>query len=341
MLYNIKVIHASLCRPSFALLASVCMMAACAAPEAPEESPTATSGNPIVEGWYADPEGLVFGDTYWVYPTYSARYEKQVFFDAFSSKDLVTWEKHERILDTTAVEWAWRAMWAPSAIEKDGKYYFFFAANDIQSDDEEGGIGVAVADTPGGPFKDHLGRPLIDAFHNGAQPIDQFVFRDGDDYYMYYGGWRHANVAKLNADFTGFVPFEDGPTFREITPEGYVEGPFMLKRHGHYYFMWSEGGWGQDDYRVAYAISDSPLGPFERVGVILEQDASIATGAGHHSVMNVPGTDEWYIVYHRRPIPNEDRDHRVTAIDRMYFEDDGTIRPVQMTFEGVTARPIK
>lgn len=164
------------------------MEVASAAPEALEEQPAPTSGNPIMEGWYADPEGLVFGDTYWVYPTYSARYEKQVFFDAFSSKDLVTWEKHERILDTTAVDWAWRAMWAPSAIEKDGKYYFFFAANDIQSDDEVGGIGVAVADSPGGPFKDHLGRPLIDKLHNGAQPIDQFVFRDGDDYYMFYGG---------------------------------------------------------------------------------------------------------------------------------------------------------
>lgn len=299
------------------------------------------SGNPIFDGWYADPEGLVFGDRYWIYPTYSATYEDQVFFDAFSSPDLVTWTRHPRILDTTEVTWAWRAMWAPSAIEKDGRYYFFFAANDIQSDDDEGGIGVAVADNPAGPFEDHLGRPLIDRFHNGAQPIDQFVFRDGNDFYMFYGGWRHANVARLNDDFTGFVPFDDGTTFREITPEGYVEGPFILKRGDSYYFMWSEGGWTGDDYRVAYAISDTPLGPFERVGVILEQDPAIATGAGHHSVINVPGSDEWYIVYHRRPIPNEGRDHRVTSIDRMYFNADGTIRPVKITNEGVEARPIR
>jgi len=299
------------------------------------------TGNPISEGWYADPEGMVLNNEYWVFPTYSARYEKQVFFDAFSSSDLSTWTKHEHILDTTAVKWAWRAMWAPSVIEKDDRFYFFFAANDIQSDDEEGGIGVAVADSPAGPYKDYLKKPLIDKFHNGAQPIDQFAFKDGDDYYLFYGGWRHANVAKLNADFTGFIPFEDGTTFQEITPEGYVEGPFMLKREGKYYFMWSEGGWGMDDYRVAYAISDSPFGPFERIGVILEQDPAIATGAGHHSVIQVPDTDEWYIVYHRRPIPNEDRDHRVTSIDRMIFNEDGTIQPVTMTFEGVTPRPLQ
>ena len=88
-----------------------------------------TSGNPFIKGWYADPEGRIFNKEYWVYPTYSAPYEQQVFFDAFSSKDLVTWTKHEHILDTQAVKWAHKAMWAPSAIEKDGKYYFFFGAN--------------------------------------------------------------------------------------------------------------------------------------------------------------------------------------------------------------------
>jgi len=142
-------------------------------------------------------------------------------------------------------------------------------------------------------------------------------------------------------DFAGFIPFDDGSLFQEITPEGYVEGPFMLKRKDKYYFMWSEGGWTGDDYRVAYAISDSPLGPFERIGVILEQDPAIATGAGHHSVMNVPRTDEWYMVYHRRPIPNEGRDHRVTSIDLMSFNEDGTIQPVKMTNEGVSPRPLK
>ena len=147
------------------------------------------SGNPLFPGWYADPEGAVFNHQYWIYPTYSAPYNKQVFFDAFSSTDLVHWTKHSRILDTSAIKWARRAMWAPSVIEFKGRYYFFFGANDIQSDKEYGGIGVAVADNPAGPFKDYLKKPLIDAFHNGAQPIDQFAFKDRDGkYYLIYGG---------------------------------------------------------------------------------------------------------------------------------------------------------
>ena len=139
-----------------------------------------SAGNPVFQGWYADPEGIIFDKTYWIYPTYSAPYDKQVFFDAFSSKDLVTWTKHSKILDTSNVKWAKRAVWAPSIIEKGGKYFIFFGANDIQSDKEYGGIGVAVADKPSGPFKDYLKKPLIDKFHNGAQPIDQFVFKDND-----------------------------------------------------------------------------------------------------------------------------------------------------------------
>jgi beta-xylosidase len=262
--------------------------------------------------------------------------------DVFSSKDLVNWQKHERIVDTSAIKWAWRAMWAPAIVEKDKKYYLFFAANDIQSDSEKGGIGIAVADQPQGPYKDYLGKPLIDKFHNGAQPIDQFVFKDKDgQYYMFYGGWRHCNVARLKKDFTAFEPFADGAIFKEVTPEKYVEGPFMFIRNGKYYFMWSEGGWTGPDYSVAYAIADSPLGPFKRVGKILQQNPAIATGAGHHSVLQIPGKNEYYIVYHRRPLSEKDGNSRVVCIDKMEFDAEGFIKPVVITNEGVAPRRIK
>lgn len=300
------------------------------------------AGNPVFEGWYADPEGVIIDKQYWIYPTYSAPYEKQVFMDAYSSSDLVTWTKHSRIVDTTQVKWANKAMWAPAIIQKEKKYYLFFAANDIQDDQSVGGIGVAVADKPAGPFKDYLGKPLLDKFHNGAQPIDQFVFQDVDgQYYMIYGGWRHCNIIKLQNDFKGFTPFADGTTFKEITPEGYVEGPVMFRKNNKYYFMWSEGGWTGPDYRVAYAIGDSPFGPFKRIGLILQQDATIATGAGHHSVIQVPGTDEWYIVYHRRPLSETNGNARVTCIDKMEFDANGYIKPVVMTFEGVSPKTIR
>ncbi|MGH7616390.1 MAG: family 43 glycosylhydrolase, partial [Gemmatimonadaceae bacterium] len=180
----------------------------------------------------------------------------------------------------------------------------------------------------------------IDRFHNGAQPIDQMVFKDRDgSYYIVYGGWRHCNVAKLNADFTGFVPLPDGSTFKEITPAGYVEGAFMLIKDGKYYFMWSEGGWTGPNYAVAYAIGSSPFGPFDRIGKILQQDSTVATGAGHHAVLESP-SGKWYIVYHRRPLGETDRNHRVVSIDELRFDDRGFIQPVKITNDGVRADPI-
>jgi hypothetical protein len=106
--------------------------------------------------------------------------------------------------------------------------FSFFAANDVH-EGEVGGIGVAVADQPQGPFKDLLGKPLIQDIVNGAQPIDQFIFKDRDgSFLMYYGGWGKCNVVKLNEDFTGLEPFDDGEYYIEVTPESYVEGPFYV-----------------------------------------------------------------------------------------------------------------
>ncbi|WP_295653714.1 glycoside hydrolase family 43 protein [uncultured Mucilaginibacter sp.] len=287
--------------------------------------------NPVIPGWYADPEGIKYGNTYWIFPTYSATYKKQVFFDGFSSTDLVHWTKHPRILDTSAIKWAKRAMWAPSVLQKGGKYYFFFAANDVHQG-ELGGIGVSVADKPDGPYCDLLGKPLISDIANGAQPIDPFVFKDSDgSYYMYYGGWGHCNVVKLKDDFSGIVPLPDGTLYKEITPNGYVEGPYLLLRNGWYYFMWSEGGWGGPDYKVAYGMSRSPLGPFKRLAMVLEQDPEIATGAGHHSVIHSVSDDKYYIVYHRRPLGETGANHRVVCVDEMKFDKDGFIIPVKMT----------
>ena len=325
------------------------------------------SGNPLFPGWYADPEGTIFGNEYWIYPTYSGetgdldsvvvlsekqkllqkntinqQYLKQTFFDAFSSPDLINWRKHPHVLDAGNVFWAAYSMWAPSIIRKGKKYYLFFSANDIQSNTQQGGIGVAVSDSPAGPFKDALGKPLINQFHNGAQPIDQFVFRDpSGKYYVYFGGWKHCNVARLSNDLLSIKPFPDGKLFKEITPEGYVEGSFMFFKKGRYYFMWSEGNWTGPGYSVAYAISSSATGPFKRIGKILQQDSTVATGAGHHSVIRYPGTDDWYIVYHRRPLGDRNGNHRQTCMDRMYFDKRGYILPVKISFQGVPRRSLK
>jgi hypothetical protein len=130
-------------------------------------TPKKSSGNPVFPGWYADPEGIIFGDQYWIYPTFSddygpadrsekfsseqikaqkntinPQYLKQTFFNAFSSSDLIHWDKHSHVLDIKDVKWASYSLWAPSIIKANQKYYLFFSANDIQSDNETGGIGV-------------------------------------------------------------------------------------------------------------------------------------------------------------------------------------------------------
>ncbi|MFE7441052.1 family 43 glycosylhydrolase [Streptomyces chartreusis] len=308
----------------------VVMLSPSTAAALPEYS-TAEAGNPFVDGWYADPDIAIYDGKYWVFPTASKPYAEQTHLDAFSSTDLIHWTKHSNVLTTSDVTWAKYAVWAPAPVERDGKYYLYFAANDIQNNSQLGGIGVAVADRPEGPYKDALGKPLISQFHNGAQPIDQDVFIDDDGQaYMYYGGWHHNNVVKLNPDMTSLGTFDDGSTYKEITPENYVEGSYMFKRNGKYYLMWSEGGWTGPDYSVSYAMSDSPTGPFQKIDKVLAQDPAVAKGSGHNSVVNVPGTDTWYILYHRRPLSESDGNHRQLAYDRMYFNPDGTIRRIAM-----------
>lgn len=311
------------------------------------------SGNPVIEGRYADPEIALFNNTFWIFPTYSASFSEQDFLDAFSSNDLVNWEKHSRIIDTSIITWADSAIWAPCIVQKNDFYYLFFGANDIQTPesrwfdpkkhpaDMTGGIGIAVASDPGGPYRDYIGKPLIGEVLNGAQPIDQFVYEENGQYFIFYGGWGVCNFGRLNDDFTALIPFENGDVVKNITPEGYVEGPVIFKREGIYYMMWSEGDWTDESYKVAYGKAGSIDGPYVKEGVVLQADSEIATGAGHHSVLNIPGTSDWYIVYHRRPIPNEDRDHRVVCIDRLYFDEEGNILPVKMTFEGVAQRKMR
>jgi len=307
------------------------------------------TGNPVVLGWNADPQIRIYKGKYWIFPTHA----NLLAFDCFSSDDMRNWTHHKQILNKNDVKWVHKCLWAPDSIEKDGKYYLFFSGNDTypvdrrggdftvmpSSDKKYGGIGVAIANTPEGPYKDLIGKPLIDQFWNKAQPIDQYVFKYEGSYYMIYGGWGRCNLVKLADDFKSLVPLPDGSMYKDMTPKGYTEGSVMFERKGKWYFMWSEGNWTNSTYKVAYGMADTPFGPFERIATILSI-SKVATGAGHHSVMNYPNTDDWYICYHRRPIPNFAANHRVTCIDRMYFDDDGKIVPVKMTNIGVKVRPL-
>lgn len=164
--------------------------------------------------------------------------------------------------------------------------------------------------------------------------MDPDVFVDDDDQMYFYFGGTAVNVGLLNDDMVTFRAFPNGnneTSFREITPSSsYVEGVKVFKRNGTYYMMWSENDYGSPTYQVAYGVSTSPLGPFQAKSTVLQQNPNISVATGHNSVLNIPGTDTWYIVYHRRSPNDTDVNKRTIAYDRMYFNEDGTIEPVKI-----------
>lgn len=278
------------------------------------------TGNPLFRG--ADPEIHYFNGKYYIYPT-STDTKK---FHAWSSTDLSDWKDEGVIFDIgPQCLWTDRNGWAPGVAFKNNKYYFYYTADTK--------IGVAVGDSPLGPFTDPLGVPLIatDPYTNDI--IDAMVFTDDDKQtYIYYGGSSGARmvVRKLNPDM---ISINGGAT--DITPPGYTEAPYIVKRNGIYYMTYSNGYWGNQTYNVRYSTSNSPVGPWTYRGVVLQSNNE-DLGPGHHGILKIGDCDEYYIVYHR--YENGLGGSRQTCIDRMYFNSAGLIDPVNMTNYGVQLR---
>lgn len=306
---------------------------------------TKSSRNPVLPGFHADPEIMYSHQSkqYYIYPTsdgfpgWGGSY-----FKVFSSKDLKTWKEEKVILDMNKdVAWADGNAWAPCIEEKkiDGKYkyFFYYSANPVTNNGKQ--IGVAIADSPTGPFTD-LGKPIITSSPVGhGQQIDVDVFTDpvSGKSFLYWGNGYMAG-AELNDDMVSVKE----ETIKVMTPEGgtlqtyaFREAPYVFFRKGVYYFLWSVDDTGSPNYHVAYGTSDSPLGPI-RVAeepVILKQvPEKEIYGPAHCSVLQAPGKkDNWYIVYHRinkEYLQNGPGWHREVCIDRMEFNKDGTIKPV-------------
>ena len=309
----------------------------------PEDFPEIKANkNPVITGFFADPEILYSekNGKYYLYPT-SDGFQSWggYFFKTFSSDNLKDWTDEGIILNLkTDVSWANGNAWAPCIIEKkEGKnkykYYYYFSGG---QDGGEKKIGVAVADEPTGPFKDS-GKPLIDFRPEGVkggQQIDPDVFFDpkSKKYYIYWGNGYMAG-AELNSDMVSLKK----NTIKVMTPDRtFREAVYVFYRNGLYYFLWSEDDTGSPNYKVRYATSKSPLGELtipENNIVIMRDDAQGIYGAGHNSVLQVPGKDEWYIVYHRISHPDGIKKsypgiYREVCIDRVEFKEDGTIKQV-------------
>ena len=314
---------------------------------------------PILPGFHADPEVLYSHLTgkYYIYSTTDGTpgwggYD----FSVFSSDDLQNWTDEGKMLDVKSdqVKWATGNAWAPCIEEvkqKDGsyKYYFYFSAHNPKSNSKE--ISVAVADHPVGPFK-ALDEPIVSMKDKpegvrGGQAIDVDVFTDPKTgkHYLYWGNGFMAG-AELNDDMLSIKK----ETVVNLTPQGgtldtwaFREGAYVFYRKGTYYFLWSVDDTGSPNYHVCYATSKSPLGPLtldeQNYMVIRQRPEDKIYGTAHNSILQIPGKDEWYIVYHRINKNYMNRHwtpgiHREVCIDRLTFDKKGKIIEVTPTLNG-------
>ncbi len=288
--------------------------------------------NPIIHDQFtADPTAKVFNGKMYLFPSHdivSPIDELKEWFcmadyHVFSSDNLVDWTDHGIILTQNNIPWVKPdsyAMWAPDCVEKDGRYYFYFPAS--PKDMERGfGIGVAVANSPEGPFMP-MPRPI-----KGVMGIDPCVLIDDDGKsYLYWSGMG-ISVAPLKDNM---MELEAEPTRIQGLPEGFKEGPFAFKRNGIYYLTFP---WVKDKTEtLAYAIADNPFGPFDFKGLIMDESPT-GCWTNHHSLVEKDG--EWYLFYHHNDYsPNMDK-RRSTRIDKVTFNPDGTINKVIPTLRGV------
>lgn len=318
-------------------------------PIAPTTRGVSAEGNPVLPGFHADPEILYSNKThrYYIYSTTDGMPGWGGWqYYAYSSADLKDWRSEGVVLDAKngQIPWANGNLWAPAAQEvkvKGGyKYFLYYSANPKDGNRKQ--IGVAVADNPTGPFTD-LGHPLVsqapEGFHGQLIDVDVFVDPVSAKPYLYWGNGNLAG-AELEPGMTK-VKTE---TITLMTPQGgtlndyaFREGVYVFYRQGTYYFMWSVDDTGSPNYHVAYGTAKSPLGPITvaKDPIVIRQDPQHDIyGTAHNSVIQVPGTDEWYIVYHRINkdyLHDQPGVHREVCIDRLYFNPDGTIRQVKPT----------
>jgi hypothetical protein len=278
--------------------------------------------NPLItEQFSADPTARVFEGKIYVYPSHDIATAPGTWFrmedyHVYSSENLTDWTDHGVILDQKNVPWVnpnSYSMWAPDCVFKNGKYYFYFPANNR--------IGVAIADKPYGPFK-----PEPQSIP-GAGGIDPGVLIDDDG--SAYLFWSGISMAKLKDNMLEFD--SQIQRVQNLPRGGLIEGPFPFKRNGIYYITYPHAYNGGTE-RLEYSTASAPLGPYEWKGVIMDQSAS-GCWTNHHSIVEYKG--QWYLFYHDKDLsPNHDRNRSIKA-DYLYFNEDGTIQKVIPTNRGV------
>ena len=306
----------------------------------------ATAQNPIIRDQFtADPTARVFNNKVYLYPSHDIvppQGQRQDWFcmedyHVFSSENLTDWTDHGVIVSQNEVPWVRPdsySMWAPDCVERNGKYYFYFP-----STPKEGrgfGVGVAIADSPEGPFVPES-EPI-----KGINGIDPCVLLASDgNAYIFWGPGRCAKLKPNMKELADDTPKEMvkwgehefemmGGNCLKGLPNRQAEGPFAFEYNGNYYLTYP---YVREDTEVlAYAMSKHPMGPYEYKGLIMAEHQN-GCWTNHHSIVYYKG--QWYLFYHHNAFSPRDDKRRSVQIEKLYFNADGTIREVKPTLRGV------
>jgi beta-xylosidase len=292
------------------------------------------TGNPIIRHEFtADPAAMVYNDKVYLYtghdeaPTGKSGYVMHN-WTCFSSSDMVNWTEHPSPLNVKDFAWAKADAWASQVIERNGKFYWYVAVEHGTIPGKA--IGVAVSDSPTGPFKDARGTALVTndmtkAVKHSWDDIDPTVIIDKDGQAYLFWGNGMCYYAKLKSNMTEL----DGP-IETITLPHYTEAPWVHQRNGWYYLSYAY----EFPEKIAYAMSRSINGPWVYKGIINELAGNSNTN--HQAIIDFKGKS--YFIYHNGALAADAGSfHRSVCVDYLYYNKDGSIKRVVMTSEGVGA----
>ncbi|PZX93792.1 glycoside hydrolase [Flavobacterium aquariorum] len=321
---------------SFVLITSFKTMAqdnTSASANGPKKATTSVTNNPIIKDKYTgDPAALVYKDKVYLYAGHDEAPNDFNFYKmnewlVYSTSDMVHWQEHPVPLKVTDFAWAKSDAWAAQVIERNGKFYWYVTVEHGTINGKA--IGVAVSDSPTGPFKDTLGKALItnDMTTQTSitwDDIDPTVMIDDDGQAYLFWGNTVCHYAKLKANMTEL----DGP-IQTIPLPNYTEAPWIHKHNNWYYLSYAY----QFPEKIAYAMSKSINGPWEYKGILNEIAGNSNTN--HQAIIDFKGKS--YFIYHNGSIePNGGSFRRSVCVDRLFYNKDGTMKRVIMTTEGIT-----
>jgi beta-xylosidase len=298
-----------------------------------KKSNAAVIHNPIIKDKYTgDPAALVYKDKVYLYAGHDEAPNDFNFYKmnewlVYSSSDMVHWQEHPVPLKVTDFTWAKADAWAAQVIERNGKFYWYVTVEHGTINGKA--IGVAVSDSPTGPFKDALGKALITNDMTTQtnitwDDIDPTVMIDNDGQAYLFWGNTVCHYAKLKANMTEL----DGP-IQTISLPNYTEAPWIHKHNNWYYLSYAY----QFPEKIAYAMSKSINGPWEYKGILNELAGNSNTN--HQAIIDFKGKS--YFIYHNGATqPDGGSFRRSVCVDRLYYNKDGTMKRVIMTTEGIT-----